>query len=159
MRRAPALDPGSRFEKVLVPQVYVQVREGDLSNSGALISGKEINIKLSGNLSNSGSIVGTGQSTVAGRKVVSLSADNVSNLNTIQGDTVSVAAKTDVNNVGGSISAASSLSVTAERDVNLQTTTRSNSTDVGANNFSRTTIDRVAGLYVSGANGDRKSVV
>jgi len=145
--------PDGSIQKVLVPQVYVQVREGDLSSSGALISGKEIDIQLSGNMSNSGSIVGTGQSTVAGRKVVSLSADNVSNLNTIQGDTVSVAAKTDVNNVGGSISAASSLSVTAERDLNIQTTTRSNFTNVGANNFSRTTIDRVAGLYVSGANG------
>jgi filamentous hemagglutinin len=132
-------------QKVLVPQVYVKPRADDLQENGALISAKEIDMKLSGDLTNSG--------TIAGRKVANLSADNIHNFNTLTGESVSVAAQTDLNNVGGSISASNSLHVTAGRDINLQTTTNSSSTDVGAGNFSRTTVDRVAGLYVSGANG------
>ncbi len=145
--------PDGTTQKVLVPQVYVQVRDGDLSNSGALISGKEVDIKLSGDLTNSGSIVGTGQGMAVGRKVVKLNAETINNFSTIQGDSVGVTAATDLNNEGGSIRAVSSLNATAGRDLNIETSTRSSSTDIGANNFSRTTIDRVAGLYVTGING------
>ena len=68
-------------------------------------------------------------------------------------NSVWVAALQDLNNIGGSISAANSLSATAGRDLTIQTTTQSTNTQVGSANFSRTGVDRVAGLYVSGANG------
>ncbi|NMM07118.1 filamentous hemagglutinin N-terminal domain-containing protein [Polaromonas sp.] len=139
------LADGSR-QKALVPQVYVRVREGDLNGSGALLAGKEININLTGNLTNSG--------TIAGRSIVALSADNLNNLaGRLNGDAVSVTARTDLNNIGGTISANNRLEVAAGRDINLETTTRSASNAVGANTFSRTGIDRVAGLYVSNPGG------
>jgi hypothetical protein len=39
---------------VLVPQVYAKVKPGDLDGSGALIAGNNVNIKLDGDLFNSG---------------------------------------------------------------------------------------------------------
>jgi filamentous hemagglutinin len=138
--------PDGSSQKVLVPQVYVKVQPGDLDGSGTLLSGKDINLNLSGDLTNSG--------TIAGRNVVNLTAENVNNLGgRIGGNDMSVAARQDLNNIGGSISAVNSLSATAGRDLNIQTTTRSASSNVGANSFNRTTLDRVAGLYVSGADG------
>ncbi|CDG83349.1 hemagglutinin/hemolysin-related domain protein [Janthinobacterium agaricidamnosum NBRC 102515 = DSM 9628] len=83
-------------QKALVPQVYVRVREGDLDGSGALLAGKDVNINLSGDLSNSG--------TIAGRDVVRLTVDNVDNLGgRIHGDAVAVSARNDLNNIGGAI--------------------------------------------------------
>jgi len=130
-------------QKALVPQVYVRLRDGDIDGSGALLSGKDVNLQVTGDLVNSGSI--------AGRDVVRLTADSVQNLGgRIHGDAVSVAAKTDLNNIGGTISANSLLVATAGRDINIETTTRSATSAVGGNTFSRTTTDRVAGLYVTG---------
>jgi filamentous hemagglutinin len=138
--------PDGSSQKVLVPQVYVKVQPGDLDGTGTLLAGKDVNLNLSGDLTNSG--------TILGRNVVSLTAENVNNLGgRIGGNDVSVAARQDLNNIGGSISAVSSLSATAGRDLNVQTTTRTASSNIGADSFSRTTIDRVAGLYVSGVDG------
>jgi filamentous hemagglutinin len=138
--------PDGSSQKVLVPQVYVKVQPGDLDGSGTLLAGKDVNINLSGDLTNSG--------TIAGRNVVRLTAENVNNLGgRIGGNDVSVAAQKDLNNIGGSISAVNSLSATTGRDLINQTTLRSASSNVGANSFSRTTLDRVAGLYVSGPDG------
>ncbi len=138
--------PDGTSQKVLVPQVYVKVQPGDLDGSGALLAGKDINLNLSADLTNSG--------TIAGRKVVSLTAENVNNLGgRIEGEDMQLSALQDLNNVGGSISAVNSLSASARRDLNIQTTTQSGANQVGASSFSRTGVDRVAGLYVSGGNG------
>ena len=138
--------PDGSIQKVLVPQVYVKVQPGDLDGSGALLSGKNINIHVSGDLTNSG--------TVVGRNVLKLTADNINHLGgRISGGDVSVTAKQDLNNIGASITATNSLKAIAGRDLNIQTTTQSSDTHVGNANFSRTTIDRVAGLYVTGPNG------
>jgi filamentous hemagglutinin len=138
--------PDGSSQKVLVPQLYVKVQQGDLNGSGALLAGKDVNLNLSGDLTNSG--------TIAGRNVVNLTAENVNNLGgRIGGTDVSVAARQDLNNIGGNIGAVNSLSATAERDLNIQTTTQTTTTQTGIANNSRTGVDRVAGLYVSGANG------
>ncbi len=138
--------PDGSSLKVLVPQVYVKVQQGDLDGSGALLAGKDVNLNLSGDLTNSG--------TVAGRNVVSLNAENVNNLGgRIGGNDVSVAARQDLNNIGGSIGAVNSLSANAGRDINIQTTTQTTATQTGIANNLRTGVNRVAGLYVSGANG------
>ena len=42
--------PSGKTTKVLVPQVYAMVREGDLLGTGALISGESIKLNLSGDL-------------------------------------------------------------------------------------------------------------
>ncbi|WP_144264592.1 hemagglutinin repeat-containing protein [Polaromonas sp. C04] len=138
--------PDGKITTALVPQVYARVQDGDLASSGALLAGREINLNLSGDLTNSG--------TIAGRQVVNLAAENIQNLGgRIQGDAVSVSARQDLNNIGGTIQAASALSATAGRDLNVVTTTRSADSAVGGNSFSRTSIDRVASLYVTGPNG------
>lgn len=130
-------------EKVLVPQVYARIREGDLTGGGALLAGKDVDIRVGGDLVNSGSI--------GGRNVVNVAADNVQNVGgRIHGDAVSMSAKTDLNNVGGTISANSELIALAGRDFNIETSTRSASSAGGGNSFGRTTIDRVGGLYVTG---------
>jgi filamentous hemagglutinin len=142
VERDVTLADGS-VQKALVPQIYLRLRDGDLDGSGALLAGKDININLSGDLTNSG--------TIAGRSVVKLSADNVANMGgRLHGDAVAVAARNDLNNIGGTISANSALVATAGRDIHINSTTQSASSAAGGNSFSRTDIDRVAVLYVTG---------
>ena len=142
--------PNGQVTRALVPQVYVRTKAGDLDGSGALLAGREVKINTKGDLLNTG--------TIAGRSIVSISADNVNNLGgRINGDQVAVNAKTDLNNIGGSITANSSLRATAGRDINISTTSSSSTnqaSSAGASGeFSRTSIDRVAGLYVTGDKG------
>jgi filamentous hemagglutinin len=102
-----------------------------------------VRLDLDGDLTNAGG-------TIAGRQLVSLSANNVHNLGArIQGDRVSVAARTDLNNIGGSLAAQSALEAHAGRDLNLVSTTHSAQSALGASSASQTRLDRVAGLYVS----------
>ena len=130
--------PDGRTTRALVPQVYVQVRNGDLDGSGALIAGSSLKLDLSGDLNNMG--------TLAGRDIVSLSAENLKNLGgRITGSNVDVRARTDLDNIGGTIDAGKQLSAIAGRDLNLITTTRSNSNEQS----SVTHVARVAGLYVT----------
>ncbi len=134
--------PNGQTTRALVPQVYVHVKPGDLDGSGALISGQSVNLNVSGDLVNQGSI--------AGRDVVSITAENVKNLGgRITGGDVAVRARTDLDNLGGIIDANNSLSAMAGRDLNVATTTRSNSNAQG----SITNVSRVAGLYVTAPSG------
>ncbi|MGE5493451.1 MAG: hemagglutinin repeat-containing protein, partial [Actinomycetota bacterium] len=134
--------PDGSHTRALVPQVYVRVREGDLDGSGALLAGANVNVDVKQSLVNSGAI--------AGRNIVTLAADNLRNLGgRITGDDVTLAARTDLDNLGGRIAADSSLLVTASRDINITTTTRS----TAAEGSDRTYIDRVAGLYVIAPGG------
>ncbi|WP_233176983.1 hemagglutinin repeat-containing protein [Ralstonia sp. ASV6] len=134
--------PNGQTTKALVPQVYVHVKPGDLDGSGALISGQSMALNLSGDMVNQGSI--------AGRDVVSITAENVKNLGgRITGGDVAVRARTDLDNLGGIIDGNNSLSATAGRDLNVTTTTRSNGNTQG----SVTNVSRIAGLYVTAPSG------
>ncbi|WP_217635118.1 hemagglutinin repeat-containing protein [Janthinobacterium sp. OK676] len=133
-------------QKALVPQVYVRLREGDIDGSGALLAGKDIDINLKGDLTNSG--------TIAGRDIVRLTAENVQNMGgRIDGDAVGIAARNDLNNIGGAISANSELIVTAGRDINITSTINTNTGRQGDAALTGTGIGRVAGLYVSDEGG------
>lgn len=126
----------------LVPQVYVRVRPGDIDGTGTLLAGRSVELNLRGDLVNSG--------TIAGRTAVKIDAQNLRNLDgRISGDTVSANARTDLDNLGGLIDARSVLVASAGRDLNMVTTTRSGQNTAGLSDFSRTNIDRVAGLFVS----------
>ncbi|MCL1622085.1 hemagglutinin repeat-containing protein [Ralstonia pseudosolanacearum] len=134
--------PNGQTTRALVPQVYVHVKPGDLDGSGALIAGQSVSLNVSGDLVNQGSI--------AGRDVVSITAENVKNLGgRITGGDVAVRARTDLDNLGGIIDANNSLSAMAGRDLNVATTTRSNSNAQG----SITNVSRIAGLYVTAPSG------
>lgn len=136
-----ALADGS-LQKVLVPQVYAMIRDGDLAHSGALLSGDTVNIALSGDLNNSG--------TILGRQLVKIDADNLNNLGgTIQGQSVAVDTVQDINNIGGTIRARDALLAQAGGDLNSISTVRTTDTQQGISQSSRTVVDRVAGLYVT----------
>lgn len=135
------LADGSNVQ-ALVPQVYVRVKDGDLNGSGALIAGQSLNLNVSGDIVNSG--------TLAGRSIASLTADNIKNLGgRISATDTTVAARTDLANLGGVIDAANSLSLSAGRDINIASTTRDTTSSQGK----RTNIERVAGLYITGSGG------
>ncbi|MET3443163.1 filamentous hemagglutinin [Variovorax paradoxus] len=130
--------PDGSTQRVLVPQVYVRVRPGDINGNGAVLSADTLNIKGSGDLVNTG--------TIAGRNLVKIDADNINNLGgRISGGSVALNARTDLNNIGGTIDARDSLKIDAGRDINIRTTTQTN----GFN----TNVDRVAGLYVTNPGG------
>lgn len=141
VEKTVTLPDGTKVQ-ALVPQVYVRVKEGDLDNSGALLAGASVKLNLTGDLLNSGKI--------AGRDVVTINADSLRNLGgRIAADQMDLQARTDLDNIGGTIQAQSTLLASAGRDLNVTTTTHSNDGPQG----SVTNISRIAGLYVTGADG------
>lgn len=151
-------EPGTTTT-ALVPRVYLAPRQGDLAqdgalfggaqngaqNTGSLISARDIQLSLSGDLNNSG--------TIAGRRLVDLSAQNMAHSGLLQGDAVMLSARDDIRIDGGQVAAHSGKVLQAGGDITVQSTTQRSSNQVGANGFSRQGIDRVAGLYVSGEAG------
>lgn len=138
--------PDGRSETALVPQVYVRVQPGDIDGSGSLLSGATVNLKLTGDIVNSGSI--------AGRHLVKLDVANIRNLGgRISGSDVALMAQRDIDNLGGTIDAVDSLIAIVGRDINVVTTTRDSENTSGTSSFTRTAVERVAGLYVSAPAG------
>jgi filamentous hemagglutinin len=133
--------PDGTTQRVLVPQVYVRVRPGDIDGSGALLSADAAIIKSSGDVTNTG--------TIAGRRLVSITAENVNNLGgRISGGSVALDARSDLNNIGGTVDARDAVILTAGRDINIRTTTQST-----GGLLNNTAVDRVAGVYVSDPGG------
>jgi filamentous hemagglutinin len=133
-------------QKVLAPQVYVVSHDQDPTGAGAVISGRDVKVTSTGDLTNTG--------TIFARNTVQLVADNINNLGgRIHAGAVLASASTDINDIGGTISAGHELILTAGRDINVDTTTRSASSSVGGNQFGRTTIDGIGSLSVTGAGG------
>ena len=138
--------PDGRSETVLVPQVYVRVRPGDIDGSDSLLSGATVNLKLTGDVVTTGSL--------AGRQLVKVDAANIRNLGgRVSGSDVVLSAQQDIDNLGGTVDATNSLMALAGRDINVVTTTRDSENLSGPSSFTRTGIERVAGLYVSGPAG------
>ena len=105
--------------KVLVPQLYACVRDGDLDASGALIAGNDVQLETAGDITTSG--------TIAGRQVVALTADNIADLRgRIAGQDVAVQAAQDLSVLGGSIEAERTLLASAGNDL-VQGTVTENS--------------------------------
>ncbi|SDF57171.1 filamentous hemagglutinin N-terminal domain-containing protein, partial [Sporomusa acidovorans] len=112
-----ALPDGTR-QTVLVPQVYLcQSNAIDLTATGALIAADTVDFKLAGNVTNTG--------TIAGTKQTSIVADNLLNQNGGEiggtGNT-SLAAATDILNQGGTITG-NQVVVIAGRDIKNETAT------------------------------------
>ncbi len=138
--------PDGSTQTVQVPQVYARVKPGDVNSAGALIAGRDMVMKLDGDLFNSGKL--------AGKQTVQLRAENIHNqAGIIQAANVSLTARTDINSTGGLLQATDSLLAMAGRDINLTTTTRTAQSNAGQNHFERTSIDSVAGVYVQNDQG------
>ena len=135
--------PDGTKTQALVPQLYVSVKAGDLNGNGALISAESADLHVTGDLTNN-------NGTIAGRTVLALNANNINNLGgRITANDVSITAQNDLNNLGGQIEAVNSLKVAAGHDLNVISTTSMQTISQG----SRTNINRVAGLYVTGNQG------
>jgi filamentous hemagglutinin len=123
--------PDGSTERVLVPQVYVRVHEGDLKTDGTLMAGGAVRLQLQGDLSNSG--------TIAGRAITDIRARNIGNAGRIGSDDLtSLTAREDIKS-SGAIDG-QRVGLAAERDVLIESTTSSSS----SKNASRTALDRVA---------------
>lgn len=143
--RDVTLADGSR-QSVLVPQVYAQVKQGDIDGSGALLSGRNIAVGVSGNMLNSGRVNAT--------QLLSISGDTITNVGgIITGGNVQLLANNDLTNNGGIIQAQTSLVASAGRDLNLVSQTTHTESTNGSNSFSRDTVSRVAGMYVQQDDG------
>ncbi|WP_431256233.1 hemagglutinin repeat-containing protein [Roseateles chitinivorans] len=125
-------------QRVLVPQVYLLPRDGDLQGTGALIAGDRVNLALSGNLNNSGDLRATGG--------LSATAQNIVNSGSMRGASVALSAKEDLRNIGGELTATDTLSLSAGRDLVVASTTASGATDTSQ----RTVLSRVASLNAGG---------
>ncbi|MGZ5198716.1 MAG: two-partner secretion domain-containing protein [Telluria sp.] len=133
-------------QQVLAPQVYVASHGKDPSGAGAVISGRDVAVTSTSNVTNTG--------TMFARDTTQIVADNINNLGgRIEADKILAKAHTDINSIGGTISAGHTLIASAGRDINVETTTRSASSSAGGNQFSRTTIAQIGSLSVSGSGG------
>ena len=128
-------------QSVLVPKVYVLARPGDLNSAGGLISADTLQLNA-GRIDNRG--------TLAGRRIVDLAAGDISNSGRIQGRQTLLEAQNQITLQGGSIEAERLLSLKAD-NITLQ----SSAAQSGDSHNGRTTVDRVAGLYVSGTEDDQ----
>ncbi|KGK42973.1 hypothetical protein LH51_03180 [Nitrincola sp. A-D6] len=130
--------PDGTTTTALVPKVYLSPRQGDLAASGqlfsnnattgTLISARDIDLALAGDLNNSG--------TIAGRKLVDISAQNMANSGLIQGDITLLTAEQDITLDGGRVAAERGMAIHAGRDLRVETTTDSGSNQAGGNSFS-----------------------
>ncbi|WP_240609950.1 hemagglutinin repeat-containing protein [Billgrantia endophytica] len=129
------LDDGSTVT-VLVPQVYVRVREGDLTGDGTLIAGNSLQLDIAGDLLNSG--------TLAGREVMDISAKNIANLGgRISGNRVNLEANRDITNIEGRIDGAQ-VHLDAGRDI----------ANLGGDMSARERLDLQAGRDIANLGGD-----
>ncbi|MBD2814924.1 hemagglutinin repeat-containing protein, partial [Xenorhabdus sp. Flor] len=137
--------PDGRRQTVLAPQVYVRTQAGSLDGSGALLSGSQVNLHLSGDMLNQGRI--TGQD-------INVLAENIRNQGgLLQGDNIDLQARTDMIQRGGAIGAGQSLTIGAGQNIDIASTTRSGENQAGNNRFSATYVDNIASVYVQGADG------
>ncbi len=90
------LKDGSQLQ-VLVPQVYLVKRDVDVQPTGAIISAKDIEIDVAGEVKNSGSI--------AGRNLMQISAQNLENYGDISADQLNFNVTNRFYQQGGRLSA------------------------------------------------------
>jgi len=127
---------------VLVPKLYLRTKSAlKVNGTGALIAANELNLNIKNDIDNSGTIIG--------HQTAKISTNNINNkLGRLLATDLTVNARHNINNIGGEFVADKSLRLVAGNDVNLITTTQTNTNYAGNSNFSRTNIDRIAGLYV-----------
>ncbi len=128
-------------QRVLVPQVYLVPRDGDLLPSGSLIAGGRVEMALSGDFTNGGSVRG-GE--------IGISAQNITNTGDLRGTTLALSAQNDLRNVGGALAASGDMTLTAGRDIVMQSTTASGGTQRGNVTTTATVLDQVASLTAGG---------
>lgn len=121
--------PDGSHQTVLVPKLYLaQANAVDLNSTGALVTGKAVGLVATGDVNNSGRIVGDVATQVLGNNIV--------NQGTIggAGSATSVQALQDVRNLGGTVTG-QDVGVFAGRDIINNAQTISNLNTVGPNQY------------------------
>ncbi|WP_192352289.1 hemagglutinin repeat-containing protein [Achromobacter sp. ACM02] len=110
--------PDGTTETVLVPQVYLLVREGDLKGDGTLMAGRNVKLEAEGDIVNSG--------TIGAREATVMTAGNIVNQGggLIQGSTVDLAAREDLTNLVSLIKG-DNVALKAGNDIALTSTAAS----------------------------------
>ncbi|WP_371748167.1 hemagglutinin repeat-containing protein [Cupriavidus sp. AcVe19-6a] len=131
--------PDGSHQTVLVPKLYLaQSNSVDLQSTGALVTGNLVSLHATGDLANSGRIVGDVATQVVGNNIV--------NRGQIGGTgTTVVKAQQDVRNLGGRITGTDTL-VSAGRDVINETQTISNQVTMGNHSAGATGVGSVAAI-------------
>ncbi|MHA7683079.1 hemagglutinin repeat-containing protein [Cupriavidus sp. PET2-C1] len=138
--------PDGTHQSVLVPKVYLaQSSAVDLNSTGALVTGNSVALNATGNVNNSGRIVGDVATQVLGNNIVNRGA-----IGDTTGTTV-VQALQDVRNLGGRIGGQDVL-VQAGRDVVNETQTVTEVRTIGPNGYSAgaTGVAAVAAISATG---------
>ncbi len=143
---APVTLPDGRTVQALVPRLYAVVRPGDPQEGGALMAGDSVNLRLSGDLWQTG--------MMAGRRALVIDAQNIRNLGgRMSAQDVTVQARESMESLGGVIRAERSLSLHAGQDLSVAATMRSQQAREGQSSGERTQVERMAGLYVTNPDG------
>ncbi len=110
--------PDGTTETVLVPQVYLLVRESDLKGDGTLMAGRDVTLAADGDINNSG--------TIGARTATVMTAANIVNQagGRIQGAIVDLAAREDLTNLVSLIKG-DNVALSAGRDIALTSTSAS----------------------------------
>ena len=138
-----ALPDGSTTQ-ALVARLYARPRAGDLTASGALLGGASVTLSANEELRNSG--------TLQGRSVVQITAKDIRNeYGQIGAHVVKLHASQDLHNTGGSIAAEHALTLQADRNLYVRSTTQQSTGGSADYRFSHSGIDRLAHLHVGGA--------
>ncbi|MFZ5528805.1 MAG: filamentous hemagglutinin N-terminal domain-containing protein, partial [Pseudomonadota bacterium] len=132
--------------QVLTPRLYLVPRADALRADGVLMGARNVDLRVQGDLANSGSI-GAAQALNVQADTIRLEGGRLSALG------VDLQAAQDILSLGGQVEAVHDLSLLAGRDIRLASTTASSANAQG----SATYVDRVASLYVGGSVGGSAS--
>ncbi len=139
----------ARTLRVLVPQVYLVPRTGDVDGTGTLISAQRIQMAVADAIDNAG--------TITGADGVQLQARTIRVSGNIAGDTAVLAASDDIDLRGGNVKTRDDQWLLAGRDIHVASTShdshQQSATRVATGESSRTNLDRTAMLHVTG-NGN-----
>ncbi|WP_156545878.1 hemagglutinin repeat-containing protein, partial [Cupriavidus sp. D384] len=114
VEKAVTLPDGST-RQVLVPQVYLVSRVGELKADGALIAANTVAIETSGDVTNTG--------TISGRTLAFVGAKNIRNDGgVLRGGALALKADQDIDNVAGTLRG-NTVIAEAGRDIKLTSTT------------------------------------
>ncbi|PTY37844.1 hypothetical protein BGP77_15335 [Saccharospirillum sp. MSK14-1] len=148
--------PDGQIVTVLVPKVYTAERSDNDAVSGAVLAGRNINIDVDGDFTNTG--------TVQATETAKVDAENINHEGgAIAGEQVQLSADEDINVIGASVRADDLLALDAGNDVNLVTSTNQQGdwnnrnwySGEGAGPVQESTkqIDQFASLTVTGEGG------
>lgn len=116
--------PDGTTQQVLVPQVYLMSRVGELKADGTLIAANTVSIQTGGDVTNTG--------TISGRKLAQVEVANIDNTGgTLHGGTLALKATRDIDNVAGTLRGGTIIAE-AGRDINLTSTTATGSSATGS---------------------------